>query len=81
MSGHDALRQKYIDLYAQFQRTLATRLAQRAPAADADFLAWLVLVLTDGLLIQKQLASPAFSEPAFRQKAAALLAGAAGKEL
>lgn len=81
VSGHDALRQKYIDLYAQFQRTLAIRLAQRAPAADADFLAWLVLVLTDGLLIQNQLASPAFSEPAFRQKAAALLAGAAGKEL
>lgn len=78
VSGHDALRQKYIELYAQFQNTLATRLARRAPGADADFLAWLILVLTDGLLIQKQLASPSFQDGAFRQKAVDLLAGAVG---
>lgn len=80
VSGHDALRKKYIELYAQFQRTLVTRLSQRAPGADADFLAWLILVLTDGLLIQKQLASPAFQDETFRQKAVALLVQAAGKK-
>lgn len=77
VSGHDALRQKYVELYAQFQNTLATRLCQRAPAADAGFLAWLVLVITDGLLIQRQLASPAFEDADFRQKAVELLVAAA----
>lgn len=77
VSGHDALRERYVALYAQFQRTLASRLAQRAPDADADFLAWLVLVITDGLLIQKQLDSPAFAGEEFRKKAAGLLVFAA----
>lgn len=81
VSGHGPLRQKYVDLYAQFQRTLAARLSQRAPGADADFLAWLVLVLADGLLIQKQLANPAFENGEFREKAVELLAWAAGKGL
>ena len=77
VSGHDALRERYCALYAQFQQTLASRLAQRAPEADADFIAWLTLVITDGLLVQQQLHSPAFDCGAFRQKAADLLAFAA----
>ena len=77
VSGHDALRERYLALYAQFQQTLASRLAQRAPNTDADFLAWLVLVITDGLLVQHQLGTPAFAGRGFRQKTAHLLEFAA----
>lgn len=74
VSGHDALRGRYIELYGQFQSTLAQRLAQRAPGADADHLAWLLLLLTDGLLVQKQLQNPALAGEAFQQKTVRLLA-------
>ncbi len=73
VSGHEALRERYVHLYAQFQSTLATRLRQRAPEADADYIAWLVLVITDGLLIQKQLNSSAFNTGEFLKKTTELL--------
>lgn len=73
VSGHDALRRRYVDLYAQFQRTLASRISQRAPQADADYIAWLILVITDGLLIQKQLDPPNFSSEDFLNKSVKLL--------
>ncbi len=74
VSGHDALRGRYIELYGQFQSTLAQRIAQRAPGADADHLAWLLLLLTDGLLVQKQLQNPALAGDAFQKKTVELLA-------
>lgn len=73
VSGHDALRKRYVDLYAQFQHTLASRIAQRAPEADSDYIAWLILVITDGLLIQKQLNPPNFSSQGFLNKSVKLL--------
>ncbi len=77
VSGHNALRERYIDLYAQFQKTLASRLAQRAPESDADFIAWLTLVITDGLLIQKQLDPPSLDIDVFLNKTAGLLTSTA----
>lgn len=74
VSGQDALRQKYIELYAQFQQTLATRLAQRAPGAESGYLAWLILLLADGLLVQRQLDNPVFRDEAFSRRLAATLA-------
>lgn len=74
VSGQDALRQKYIELYAQFQQTLATRLAQRAPGADSGYLAWLILLLADGLLVQRQLDNPVFRDEAFSRRLATTLA-------
>lgn len=73
VSGQDALRRRYVELYGQFQSTLAQRLAQRAPGMDAQFAAWLLLVLTDGVLVQKRLANPQFDCEAFQAQAAGLL--------
>ena len=73
VSGHDALRKRYIDLYADFKTTLASRLKQRAPDCDSEFLAWLSLVITDGLLIQRLLDPPGFNFEDFLSKCSKLL--------
>ena len=65
VSGHDALRRRYIERYAQFHETLADRIAQRAPGADASYAAWLLLTVMDGVLVQKRLENPAFAEDDF----------------
>lgn len=78
VSGHEALRQKYIERYQQFRDTIAQELAVRLPQGDADYLTWLVLTILDGLLVQRRLDNPHFDAQGFIAKTAALVCAAGG---
>ncbi|MEG1069871.1 MAG: TetR/AcrR family transcriptional regulator [Ruthenibacterium sp.] len=72
VSGHTAVRERYIALYHSFEETLTAKLHERLPTADAEYLAWLLLTTMDGILVQKQLANPYFDADAFLEKTACL---------
>lgn len=72
VSGHDALRVRYIERYTQFHNALAQSIAARAPDADASYLAWLLLAVLDGMLVQRQLGNPAFGDDVFMEKTVTL---------
>ena len=65
VSGHAALRSRYVERYAQFHATLSQKIAERAPKADAPYLTWLLLTVMDGILVQQQLENPAFETAQF----------------
>lgn len=77
VSGHEAVRARYIELYHGFEQTLTQKLHERLPDADAQYLAWLLLTTMDGILVQKQLANPHFDAQAFMEKTVALCCGPA----
>lgn len=52
------VRQKLIDRYSQFQHVIATKIAERTNDNDADYLAWLCLLVSDGLIIQNSIENP-----------------------
>ncbi|MEG2165179.1 MAG: TetR/AcrR family transcriptional regulator [Ruthenibacterium sp.] len=72
VSGHEAVRKRYIELYHSFEQTLTAKLHDRLPHADAEYFAWLLLTTMDGILVQKQLANPYFDADAFLEKTVAL---------
>ena len=72
VSGPERLRLRYIELYHQFEQTLAQKIAERLPTADAHYLAWLLLTAMDGILVQKQLNNPHFFTEEFIAKTVAL---------
>lgn len=73
VSGHHNLRQKYIELYDWFQKTIELKLAARLPHADATYFSWLLLTTMDGILIQNQLQNPHFDSAGFIEKTTNLL--------
>ena len=67
-SGHEAVREKLVERYAYFQRMLAEKLRERGAGEQAEYAAWLVLTVMDGILIQSQLGNPGFDAPGFIKK-------------
>lgn len=81
VSGRDALRKRYVERYAEFHRTLAEKIAERAPAAETDYIAWLLLTVMDGVLVQRQLENPVFDPERFLHKTAAVTTALCGEPL
>lgn len=73
VSGDSAVRDRFIDRYRYFRNTLAQRIAARLPDADSGYLAWLLLTVMDGVLVQSQLPNPDFDREDFLQKTVRLL--------
>lgn len=73
VSGDDAVRQKVLAKYRQFSEMLAQRIAQRQPGRDANFTAWMLLTLMDGMLVQSRLKNPDFAVDAFIEQVVLLL--------
>ncbi|MEA4911839.1 MAG: TetR/AcrR family transcriptional regulator [Oscillospiraceae bacterium] len=55
VSADGGIRDKLLQKYGYFKSILAQRIAARRPGADGDYLAWLLLTVMDGLIIQNQL--------------------------
>ena len=55
MLGNEHTRKKLIERYAQFNRLIAEKIGERTDRLPADYLAWLVLLVSDGLIIQQTL--------------------------
>ena len=55
MLGNEHTRKKLIERYTQFNRLIAEKIGERTDRLPADYLAWLVLLVSDGLIIQQTL--------------------------
>lgn len=55
MLGDEALRERLLGRYREFAALIAHKIAQRTDKVSEDYLAWLILLLSDGLFIHKTL--------------------------
>ncbi len=65
MMGDESIRQKLLNRYKEFARILAEKISQRTDEFPPDYLAWLLLVLSDGLYIHQTLDNPLLDIPQF----------------
>lgn len=56
--GNEAIREKLIERYKKFERIIAEKIAERIGEENADYIAWLLLLVSDGLIIQKEIFNP-----------------------
>lgn len=62
--GDEALRQKLVHWYEEFQHLISRKIAERTQI-PADFLTWLILLLSDGIIVQEVLCNDGFDREAF----------------
>lgn len=58
VSGNEMIQKKLLERYHNFARLISEKIAERTDIADANYLAWITLVLSDGLLMHKMLGNP-----------------------
>ncbi|MDU5109447.1 MAG: TetR/AcrR family transcriptional regulator [Clostridium sp.] len=68
VSENISLREKYVERYLYFKRSLTKKINERLPNSDGEYLAWLLLTTMDGILIQNQLNTPEFNSDDFIKK-------------
>ncbi|MEG2018138.1 MAG: TetR/AcrR family transcriptional regulator [Clostridium sp.] len=73
VSKNSNLREKYIERYIYFKNTLKEKIKERLPESDGEYLAWLLLTVMDGILIQRQLNNPEFDSNDFISKTVSLM--------
>lgn len=54
-NGNEVLRQKLMERYLKFEKEIAAKIQERQDNVDSDYLSWLALMVSDGLIIQKTL--------------------------
>lgn len=68
MLGNEEVRTRLIRRYSEFEEMIAKKIAERTDAIPADYLAWLILLASDGLLMQNLLRNEAVDTKAFIAK-------------
>ena len=76
--GDEALQSKLQERYSAFHRSISQKIAERTDF-PADFLTWLILLASDGIIVQEAIKNEGFDANAFIQQGAKLLE-ALGKE-
>lgn len=56
--GNEAIREKLVERYTKFQKIISKKIEERIGKENADYIAWLLLIVSDGLIIQKELLNP-----------------------
>lgn len=59
------IRERLNEQYAHFKNILKSRILERAPGADGEQLAWLLLTLVDGLMVQSTMQNEGMDVNAF----------------
>lgn len=54
MLGNEEIRLKLLTRYQEFSELIAGKIAERTENADAQYLSWLILLLSDGLFTTKR---------------------------
>lgn len=65
MLGNEAIRRKLLDRYDEFEKLIAEKIAERTDIVEADYLTWLILLASDGLIIQEALKNESFDVSTF----------------
>lgn len=55
MLGDEVIRKRLIDRYAEFQKLISEKIAERTDLVSADYFTWLILLASDGLIVQETL--------------------------
>jgi AcrR family transcriptional regulator len=63
--GNEEIRTRLIRRYSEFEEMIAKKIAERTDAVPAGYFAWLILLASDGLLIQSLLRNEAVDSKAF----------------
>lgn len=71
--GDEALRQKLINRYIEFETLISEKIAERTDKVSADYITWLILTASDGIIIQKALHNEAFDIDAFINQSAQIM--------
>lgn len=72
-AGDEILREKLVRRYGEFQRLISEKIAERTNM-PADLLTWMVLLLSDGIIVQEAIQNGAFDTQAFIAQGARYLA-------
>jgi len=75
VSGGEPLRTKVLQRYTEFQALISQKIAERTDKVSADYLTWLILMASDGIIIQKALQNSALDIEAFIAQSAELMKG------
>ena len=65
MLGDEALRQKLTARYAEFEELISSKIAERTSTVHPDYLTWLILLASDGLIVQQAIRNENFDASAF----------------
>lgn len=63
--GNAPLREKLIDRYTHFQKAISRLIQERLPKEDANYLSWLALLVSDGMIVQMEIKNSAFDPNKF----------------
>ena len=70
--GDTALQGKLQERYSAFHQSISQKIAERTDF-PADFLTWLILLASDGIIVQEAIKNESFDTNAFIQQGAKLL--------
>lgn len=68
-AGNHSLQQKLLNLYTHYQTIIADAIRPRGAGKNADDVAWSLLALMDGLLVQNQLGNRRLDIDAYTEQA------------
>ena len=71
-AGDEILREKLVRRYGEFQRLISEKIAERT-GVSADFLTWLILLVSDGVIVQEAIRNEAFDTRSFLAQSAQYL--------
>ena len=63
--GDEGVRKKLLDRYEKFSTIISQKVAERTDTVSAKYLTWLILLASDGMIIQNVLGSENFSSEEF----------------
>ncbi len=66
--GNDEIAEKLLERYSKFQKIISEKIAERIGSESADYIAWITLLVSDGLIIQKGLHNPQIDIDEFIKK-------------
>lgn len=73
MLGNEDMKRKLAGLYKDFFGLISQKIAERVDTISADYLTWLILLVSDGLIIQRILQNESLDVDAFIRHSAELL--------
>lgn len=68
MLGNEKIRERLLERYTEFARIISQKIGERTQVLPPDYLAWLLLLLSDGLYIHQTIGNTSLDVAEFIQK-------------
>ena len=63
--GNEQIREKLVERYKKFHGIISQKISERMGEENADYTAWLLLIISDGLIIQKGISNDSLDISSF----------------